>query len=498
MWRFTAEWERDASVLLRLGDPAAIDAYAVHDRVESGTSEQMLADALSAWKRDVADGRDALLIASDNSQVRTLNEHAQQWLRDAGRLGEASVEISERMRAHIGDRIVSRNNNRTLRDSDGDWVRNGQEWVIVRIRRNGEAVVENADRARVTLPVDYLRDHVQLAYATTAHRSQGRTVDTAHVLVDESTSREIFYVGMTRGKHSNGAYVTAGLADSDATRQVERGWRDVLESVLRSTGAETSATATITREHERVSSIRQLAAEYETLAAHVSHERYGPLLADTLGDQLHDQLLQHGGYDALVALVSRVDEQGLPVRDVVRDAVRSRQLHDATDAAAVVHQRLTDRLAVAAASRPDRHSEHIAGLIPSITTDNADMRRALEERAAAIVTRAETVLDRALTDREPWAERLGDASGEGWRSAAIAIAAYRDKWGVTAADPLGPIDDLNHQRRADYTVAKGALDRIEQTSPDSPRSPRRGLVCAPSQVPTELHEHRGPRLRSAP
>lgn len=498
VWRFTAEWERDASVLLRLGDPAAIDVYAAHDRVESGTSEQMLADALSAWKQDVSDGRDALLIASDNSQVRTLNEHAQQWLREAGRLGEASVEISERMRAHIGDRIVSRNNNRTLRDSAGDWVRNGQEWVVVRIRRNGEAVVENADRTRVTLPVDYLRDHVQLAYATTAHRSQGRTVDTAHVLVDESTPREIFYVGMTRGKDSNRAYVTAGVADTDATRQLERGWRDVLESVLRSTGAETSATVTITREHERVSSIRQHAAEYETLAAHVAHERYGPLLAGTLGAQLHDQLQHHGGYDALVALIRRVDEQGLPVHELMSDAVRSRQLHDATDAAAVVHQRLTDRLAVAAASRPGRHREHIAGLIPSITTDNADMRRALEERAAAIITRANIVLDRALADREPWTERLGDGSGELWRSAAITLAAYRDKWSVTAADPLGPINDLNHQRRTDYSVAKAALDGIEQTSPDSPRSSRRGLIGVRPQVPTELHEHRGPRLQSAP
>ena len=35
----------------------------------------------------------------------------------------------------------------------------------------------------VVLPADYVADHVELGYASTAHRAQGRTVDTAHALV---------------------------------------------------------------------------------------------------------------------------------------------------------------------------------------------------------------------------------------------------------------------------------------------------------------------------
>lgn len=46
-----------------------------------------------------------------------------------------------------------------------------------------------------------------LGYAVTAHRAQGVTVDTANMLVEPTTTRENFYVAMTRGKHSNHADV---------------------------------------------------------------------------------------------------------------------------------------------------------------------------------------------------------------------------------------------------------------------------------------------------
>ena len=37
-------------------------------------------------------------------------------------------------------------------------------------------------------------EHLELAYASTAHRAQGRTVDTAHALVSPTTTREVLYV----------------------------------------------------------------------------------------------------------------------------------------------------------------------------------------------------------------------------------------------------------------------------------------------------------------
>ena len=46
-----------------------------------------------------------------------------------------------------------------------------------------------------------------LGYAVTAYRAQGVTVDTSHVLVDPSMTRENLYVAMTRGRDGNFAYV---------------------------------------------------------------------------------------------------------------------------------------------------------------------------------------------------------------------------------------------------------------------------------------------------
>ena len=61
--------------------------------------------------------------------------------------------------------------------------------------------------AAVVLPADYVARHVELGYATTTHRAQGITTDTAHVIADAATTREGFYVAMTRGRLDNHAYL---------------------------------------------------------------------------------------------------------------------------------------------------------------------------------------------------------------------------------------------------------------------------------------------------
>ena len=101
--------------------------------------------------------------------------------------------------------------------------------------------------ALVDLPADYVRQHVELAYATTVHRAQGMTTDTAHVLADSAATREAFYVAMTRGRRSNKAYLvldppalknvdhqlTPGSGESE---QLTRG--EVFDAITSNTGAE--------------------------------------------------------------------------------------------------------------------------------------------------------------------------------------------------------------------------------------------------------------------
>jgi ATP-dependent exoDNAse (exonuclease V) alpha subunit len=74
--RFTSEWERTASVQLRIGRQAAIDAYLAHGRVHEGNRDDMLDAPFLAWKADLEAGRSSLMIAGDTATVTELNLRA--------------------------------------------------------------------------------------------------------------------------------------------------------------------------------------------------------------------------------------------------------------------------------------------------------------------------------------------------------------------------------------------------------------------------------------
>ena len=98
------------------------------------------------------------------------------------------------------------------------------------------------------LPAEYAAAHLELGYATTVHRAQGMTVDTAHVLVDASMCRESLYVAMSRGRTGNHAYVvTDEMLDVDLHHQPAPRLDaiGVLTGVLAREGSERSATETI-------------------------------------------------------------------------------------------------------------------------------------------------------------------------------------------------------------------------------------------------------------
>ena len=71
-----------------------------------------------------------------------------------------------------------------------------------------------------------MREHVELAYATTVHGAQGETVEAAHLLVGESTGAAAAYVGMTRGRHRNTAHLVADTLEEARAQWVEVFSRD--------------------------------------------------------------------------------------------------------------------------------------------------------------------------------------------------------------------------------------------------------------------------------
>ncbi|HEX5878546.1 MAG TPA: hypothetical protein VF468_09520, partial [Actinomycetota bacterium] len=160
------------------------------------------------------------------------------------------VRLADGTTAGVGDWVTTRRNNRLLLTHGGrDFVKNGDTWTVTHRFADGSlTVVHRRHRGRVTLPAGYVAQYLELGYAVTAHRVQGDTVDTAHPVVTEQTSREALYVLATRARQHTTLYVATDPPVDVATEHAPpepRTARDVLEHVLSNPTAELSATETI-------------------------------------------------------------------------------------------------------------------------------------------------------------------------------------------------------------------------------------------------------------
>ena len=216
VWRMSDPEERTASLALRDGEPAArrdaVDWYSSHDRLHCGDAITMAADALAAYAADTELGRDALLVCDTTEMTDALNLriHNDRIDRDA-----PSVPGARGQQISVGDLIISRRNDPTItfhRSTPNaeslPSVRNGNRWRVAAIdaKTNRVAAERLDDKARVVFEDDYVRDHVSLGYAVTVHSAQGVTTDACHAVLSDSTSRNLLYVAMTRGRLANHAH----------------------------------------------------------------------------------------------------------------------------------------------------------------------------------------------------------------------------------------------------------------------------------------------------
>lgn len=245
LWRFAHPWEARASLGLRRGHPAALDAYGAHGAITSGDHDAMLDTAIDAVASSCQQGRVAVLQAVENRNVRELNARIQARRVTTGDVAPAEVSLHDGLRAGVGDRIVTRRNHRRLATADG-FVRNGALWDVAAVLPDGALRVRPAghtDAATVPLPAAYVAEHVELGYATTIARTQGMTVDETHTIATPGMGREDLYVAMSRGRHANRAYVVLDEGDPECLpSQVASSAREVLEQILATSHAEVSAT----------------------------------------------------------------------------------------------------------------------------------------------------------------------------------------------------------------------------------------------------------------
>ena len=233
--RFRHAWEQSASLGLRSGHTDALDAYLDHGRVAAGTFEGHLPAVAIQWIADDAAGRSVAVTAETNEHVDQLNAAIQQHRRAFGHLGEPAARVAGNETAAVGDVVVTRRNDRTLTTSGGDTVRNRERWEVTSAGRAGSLTVSRLDgHGAVTLPADYVRSHVRLGYAATAHGHQGDTVDVGLTVVTPATSHRSLYVGATRGRQENRLLVVTDEPDLAEAR-------DVLEQVLSNERADVPA-----------------------------------------------------------------------------------------------------------------------------------------------------------------------------------------------------------------------------------------------------------------
>ena len=460
--RFRNEWEKHASLGLRIGDTDVIDTYLDHDRITPGGYEDILEQAYQAWRADLAAGKASVLIAETLDTVSELNTRARTDRILAGDVALDGVRLHDGNEASRGDLIITRQNDRRLALGRG-WLKNGDRWTVTRANDDGSLTVRRAHskwRTTITLPAAYVTEHVELGYAITAHRAQGSTVDTAHAIVHSpEMTRESLYVAMTRGRESNRAYIATDehhLEDHQHRDDLQMTARSVLYGILQHVGAEHSAHETITTEQDMWGSLAQLAAEYDTIAQEAQQDRWVTLLEHGgLTPQAIDELVETDSFGILTTELRRLEADGHDINDLLPRITRAGGLDGVEDLGSLLRYRVQK---VAATYQPSaRRVSLIAGLVPRATgiTDPA-MRQALQEREQLMQQRLDALTTTAIERPEPWMSIVDGLDPDARATAVRVVAAYRDRWGITSTSPLGPVPD-DDAKRIDYERARGLL-----------------------------------------
>jgi ATP-dependent exoDNAse (exonuclease V) alpha subunit len=228
--RFAADWERRASLRLRAGDPGVLGEYDLRARIAGGDEADMEDAAFTAALADRARGLRPFLLADTNDQAARLAGRVRdQLVRTRAVDDSRTVSLHDGNRAGVGDRIVTRQNDRT-NSAGGRFVANRDVWQVTEVLADGAISAARVDpdsdqvsaAQQLQLDAGYVGEHVQLEYAGTVHAAQGGTRGAAHAIISERTSRQALYVALSRGVEDNRAYVICNRpegADLDGPSQ---------------------------------------------------------------------------------------------------------------------------------------------------------------------------------------------------------------------------------------------------------------------------------------
>jgi hypothetical protein len=289
------------------------------------------------------------LVSQLNQRARAhrLAAEADSNQRDASRL----AMMADGSPASVGEQVITRTNNRTLRLTASDWVKNGDRWTVLKVNRGGDLTVRHHRNGRtVRLLASYVTESVELGYATTVHTAQGVTADTMHGLVSSEDSRQQLYTMLTRGRIANHLYLqVVGDGDPHSLIRPETVYpstaTELLEQILARDGAPRSATTLQRDRHHPAVRLAEAAGRYVD-ALHVAAEdlagREVVEALDVAAEQMVPGLIDEPAWPTLRAHLLLLASHGTdPVAQLAAVAGR-REVDSADDRAAVLDWRLDD------------------------------------------------------------------------------------------------------------------------------------------------------------
>lgn len=363
--RFKDPAEGAASLALREGKSEALGFYLDRDRVHVGDLATMTEEVFAAWQADRAAGLDSIMLAPTRDLVSELNQQARAHRLDG--IDPADVASSGPVRrladgneASIGELIITRENDRRLRTSATDWVKNGDRWTVLEIHDGGDLTVQHTQHGRtVRLPSDYVAKATELGYACTVHTAQGVTADTMHGLATGTESRQQLYTMMTRGAHANHVYLEV-VGDGDPHSVIHPTLvrpltpTDILESMLARDDAQRSATSLLREQADPATRLGEASQRYLD-SLYVAAEdllRHGTTTGvdgttvnmvdalDTAVETLTPGLSDETAWPTLRAHLLLLGAAGENPVEALRAAAGDRELESARDRAAVLDWRL--------------------------------------------------------------------------------------------------------------------------------------------------------------
>jgi hypothetical protein len=302
------------------------------------------------------------------------------------------------------------------------------------------------------VPGSYLTANTELAYAGNVHVAQGRTVDTAHLLVTDSLSRQSLYVGMTRGRQSNTAHVVTGNTAPPGRQPYQQATPEsVLVNVMQRDDRDLSATEQIRQAQEWASGTGHLLTLWTAAIRQTLHPG--------IDQQIKARLTEHEAwrYDcepARRALHQRLRAAQLAGHDIhaLIGQITAAPMDRARSIASVLHHRL-QRLALPGR----RHDATWAQRTPATAPPLA------HQLAAALDDRARALGERAAATPEPWlARHLGVLApgaspalrAEYIRRAGLA-AAYREAAGIINPDQAASLEP--HRGNSELEIMRKAV-----------------------------------------